>query len=356
MGLRAYIIKRIIYSFALLIFVVLLDYIIFFLMPGDPVAQFRQGLRERKETQEAIIRYWGFDQPHHVRFFKYLTNLLSWKFGTSVVWYTDVAREMNQRIPYTLLLLGSSTIFAIIIGVILGVIAAHKRGSPFDSASVVSSLIFYSLPTFWMGMVFILIFCQYLHWFEFAHAYPSDAAEWAKYGLRGKAWPEPYTVQSGLQNLQLTLSINPQETLIFLNGLFRHMFLPIFTLTIFQYGGFLLLTRATMLEALTEDYVVTARAKGVEERTVLFKHALKNASLPLITSIALSFGFILSGAIITEAVYTWPGLGQWTWRAINTLDYPVLMAIFYVIAICVIIAVFIADLMYGVVDPRIKYG
>jgi peptide/nickel transport system permease protein len=127
-------------------------------------------------------------------------------------------------------------------------------------------------------------------------------------------------------------------------------------LTLFSYGGYLLLTRATMLETLSEDYVVTARAKGLSERTVLFKHALKNASLPIITNVALTFAFILTGAIITEQVFTYPGLGQWTWFAIIYADRPVMQAIFFIIALCVIIANFVADLAYGLVDPRVKYG
>lgn len=118
----------------------------------------------------------------------------------------------------------------------------------------------------------------------------------------------------------------------------------------------MLLTRATMLETLSEDYILTAKAKGLKQRTILFKHALKNASLPLITSVALTFGFILSGAIITEQVFTYPGLGQWTWQAISYNDYPALQTIFFLIALCVIVANFAADILYGVVDPRIKYG
>jgi len=127
-------------------------------------------------------------------------------------------------------------------------------------------------------------------------------------------------------------------------------------LTLFSYGGYLLLTRATMMESLTEDYIITAKAKGLSERTILFKHALKNASLPIITSAAMSFGFLLTGAIITEQVFTYPGLGQWIWDAIIYADYPVMQAIFYMIALCVIIANFLADLVYGFIDPRVKYG
>jgi peptide/nickel transport system permease protein len=146
------------------------------------------------------------------------------------------------------------------------------------------------------------------------------------------------------------------DLLNLVGGFVRHLFLPLTTLVLFNFGGWLLLTRATMIETITEDYVLTARAKGVGETAILLRHALKNASLPIITSAALSFGFVLSGAIITETVYTYPGVGGWTFFAIGVRDIIVLMAIFYVISICVIIANIIADLLYGVLDPRIKIG
>jgi peptide/nickel transport system permease protein len=136
----------------------------------------------------------------------------------------------------------------------------------------------------------------------------------------------------------------------------RFVALPGLVLFLFTYGGFLLLTRACVLETMTEDYVLTARAKGVRERTVLFKHILKNASLPIITNIALQFGFMLSGAIITERVFQWSGLGTTIFKAIGGPEVPVLQAIFYVIALCVILANFLADLLYGLLDPRVRYG
>jgi len=132
--------------------------------------------------------------------------------------------------------------------------------------------------------------------------------------------------------------------------------LPAITLFIFLFGGWILLSRATVLETITEDYVTTARAKGLPERTVLFKHVLKNASLPLITSAALTFGFLISGAIITETVFSYGGMGLLVWKAIQTTDIPSMQAFFYVIALLVIVANFVADLLYGVIDPRIKYG
>jgi len=231
---------------------------------------------------------------------------------------------------------------AMVVGITLGVIAAHKRGGIFDSSSVFISLATYSLPSFWMGMVALLIFARTLHWFPSSGPYP---AEWTMTGY----WPQPYII-----NLLGTEIAIP--SIVEIGGRLRHVFLPITVLTLFNYGGWLLLTRATMLETLTEDYIVTAKAKGLKQRTILFKHALKNASLPLITSAALSFGFLLTGAIITEQVFSYPGLGKWIWDAISQSDFPAMQAIFYIIALCVVIANFIADLLYGVVDPRVKYG
>jgi peptide/nickel transport system permease protein len=136
-----------------------------------------------------------------------------------------------------------------------------------------------------------------------------------------------------------------------------HLIMPVGVLTLFQFGNYVLLTRATMLETLTEDYILTAKAKGLKERTIIFKHALKNASLPIITSSALAFGFLIGGAIITETVFSYPGIGWLTITSlIQNMNYPVLQALFYITALCVIIANFISDLLYGVIDPRIKYG
>jgi peptide/nickel transport system permease protein len=143
---------------------------------------------------------------------------------------------------------------------------------------------------------------------------------------------------------------------VYLAGRLYYLVLPTVTLVLFSIGGWILLARACMLESITEDYVVTARAKGLGERTVLLKHVLKNASLPIITSVALSFAGMIGGAIITETVFNYEGMGRWTWRAIGTTDLPVLAAVFYVTTLTVIIANFLADLIYGVVDPRIRYG
>jgi len=359
MGLRAYILKRTIYSLVLLVFVLVLNFTIFELMPGDPATLFMPPIKITPEQQQTIREHWGLTDPFHVKLGKYMLNMVTWQFGDSYKTRRPINQEIGFFLGNTLLLMGLSTILSIVIGVILGVIAAHQRGKIFDTASVTTSLITFSLPTFWMGMVAILIFYRNLAWFPVGKAQP---AEWT---LLGRA-PIPLLTLS-FPNTQLTIpgtqaSLNIPAFGFAIPGFVEittrlwYLFLPLSILTLFQYGGFLLLARATMLEALSEDYVVTARAKGVKERTVLFKHALKNASLPLITNAAISLGFILSGAIITETVFSWPGLGNWIWTAIGEQNYPVLQAIFYIIALCVIIANFLADLLYGVMDPRIKYG
>jgi len=353
MGLRGYIAKRIAYMVILLIAIMTLNFIIFMVMPGDPATLFINPMRRGQNATDVAQQVstleimWGIHDPPIIRYFKYLGNMITWNFGLSVVSWKPVAVEMIWRIPFTLILLGGSGILAIAIGVVLGAYAAQRRGGNFDAFAVVSSLIFFSLPTFWMGLVFILIFYTNLHWFPHAHAYPS---EWLLNA------PNPITVTAtGSSSLGLSVAINPNDLWAYVTGIGSHLFLPILTLTLFQYGSFLLLARATMIEALTEDYIVTARAKGVTERNVVFRHALKNASLPLITAAALHFGFILSGAIITEGVYSWPGLGRWIFDAIINKDYNVLQAVFYIIALCVIVANFMSDLIYGIIDPRIKY-
>jgi peptide/nickel transport system permease protein len=348
MGLRGFVIKRIIYSFLLVLFVLVLNFVIFQVMPGNPIELFAGAGKLKNEQQKnEVIASFGLDQPITVRFQKYVVNMLTGQFGISFISQNYIATEVVGRLSNTLLLMGTSEILAMVLGILLGVIAAKKRGGLFDNASVVMSLTTYSLPSFWMGMIFLLIFYKTLGWFPGAGAYPRD---WVTTYAASGGFP-PRLILGTLPG-GMTLAL---PSLTEIAGRLWHLTLPTLTLTLFTYGGYLLLTRATMLEALTEDYIVTARAKGLSERTVLYKHALKNASLPLITSIALTFGFILSGAIITEQVFTYPGLGQWTWNAIQMRDYPALQAIFYITAISVIVANFIADILYGLVDPRIKY-
>jgi peptide/nickel transport system permease protein len=328
MGLRTYILKRIVYSFVLVFFVITVNFFIFMLMPGDPVLRIADaGKLRNPEVLASLISQFGLDRPVHEQYVKYIINMLTGQFGYSYYTRKPIINEIGLRLQNTLVLVIPPEIIAIIIGIVLGALAAYKRGGRFDSGAVFTSLITYSLPVFWIAMMLVLVFSRTLEWFPAAHTIPDH---WLLY--------PPQTI---LEDLATRL---------------YHLVLPWTTLFLLSYGSYVLLARATILECITEDYVLTARAKGLKERTVLFKHTLKNASLPIITDIAIVFGFMLSGAIITEQVFFYPGLGMWIWHAIENFDYPALQAIFFVIALCVIVANFLADIAYGMIDPRVKYG
>ncbi len=331
MGLRTYILKRFLYSLVLLYFVITLNFVIFMLMPGDPVMRLADtGKLRNPALVEFVIEKYGLDQPMPIRYGKYVVNMLTGQFGYSYYTRKPIINEVALRLQNTLILVIPAEIMAIAIGIVLGVVAASKRGKLLDNIAVIASLISYSLPVFWIAMMLILTFAYQLQWFPAGHTIPDY---WSLY-------PDIYP-RSFVENITTRL---------------YHLALPWATLIILAFGGYLLLTRASMLEVITEDYVTTARAKGLKERTVLFRHGLKNASLPIITEIAIIFGFMLSGAIITEQVFRYPGLGMWIWTSIDSADFPALQAIFFLIAICVIAANFFADILYGVVDPRVKYG
>jgi peptide/nickel transport system permease protein len=329
LGLRGYIARRLVYTIVLTFFVIILNWIIFQAMPGvtGAIAAIQGNPRVPPQGYQTLINRYGLNADPWTRFVNYFWAMLTFNFGNSYNTQHLVLTDMisTGRLANTLLLLGSSTVLSIIVGVFLGVLAARRRGGIVDNVAVTASLTTFSLPTFFMGIIFIVIFAVGLGWFPVGEVVPPS---WTP--------TPPPLLQQIIPRLQ-------------------HLFLPMLTLTLFTYGGFLLLTRATMLETLNEDYIVTARAKGLKERTILFRHALKNASLPLVTASALSFGAVLGGAIITETVFSWDGLGRWLFQAIGSKDFPVMQAMFYILALATIIANFISDLIYGIIDPRVRY-
>jgi peptide/nickel transport system permease protein len=324
-------VRRLIYTIILLFFVIILNWVIFQALPGQQ-GGFETLIQPGKTTEaqrDALIRLYGLNESYTTRFFDYVKAMLTFTFGYSFQTGQQVSTEIVQsgRLVNTLVLLGSSSVVSIIIGILAGILAARKRGSSFDNISVTASLTTFSLPTFWMGTLLIIVFAIGFKLFPTGGTVP---LAWESYG-----YPSNLLVEIGVR--------------------LQYLFLPALTLTLFTYGGFLLLTRATMMEALGEDYIVTARAKGLSERAILLRHAFKNASLPIVTATALQFGFILSGAIITETIFNWNGLGFWLFQSLEFKDFPVIQAMFYIIALMVIAANFISDVIYGIIDPRIRY-
>jgi peptide/nickel transport system permease protein len=295
------------------------------MMPGNPVAILISGnlAANQAELADALRAMWGLDQPLPVQFAQYIVNMFTFNFGYSFTeGFRPVIESIAARLPNTLLLMGTAALITIILGVVTGIAAAAKRGGKFDMGMVVTALTFYSIPTFWLGMMFILLFGFYF----------------------------PIFPMGGTVSVPI-----PEDPLAFAVSVGHHLVLPSLTLALVSYGGYMLVMRNTLIDVLTEDYIVTARAKGVDERTVLYKHALRNAILPLVTMIALTFGFLITGATLTETVFNWYGLGRLIFDSVMQQNYPVLQAIFYIMALTVIIANFIADILYGFLDPRVRY-
>jgi ABC-type dipeptide/oligopeptide/nickel transport system permease component len=286
------------------------------------------GKKLRPIQIEELQKRFGLFDPLYIRYFKYLQNLLTFQFGYSYRTGRLISEELVSRLSNTLTLCLTAEFMAIAIGLILGVIAASRRGGITDILSSIFAVITQGLPVFWIGMLLLLIFAYNLGWFPLGHSYPP---EWA---IHGK--PDNFLIEFAIR--------------------LQYLFLPALTLVIITVGAYVLLTRASMLEVLSEDYLVTLKAKGVSNTKILFKHALKNASLPIVTDVAIAFAFTLSGALVTETIFTYPGLGMWIWESIEKWDYPALQAIFYIVSLCVIVANFIVDIIYGIIDPRIRYG
>jgi peptide/nickel transport system permease protein len=325
-GLRSYVAKRAVYSVILVILVITINFGIF--MVRSPVDMLASGKKLRPEQIEELKKRFGLLDPPYVRYFKYLQNLLTFQFGYSYRTGRPISEEVVSRLTNTLTLCVAAEIMAISVGLVLGVIAASKRGKIADIFSSAFSVVTQGLPVFWIGMLLLLIFSFNLGWFPLGH---SEPPEWAIHGR-----PDNILVEFAIR--------------------FQHLFLPALTLVIITVGGYALLTRASMIEVLSEDYLITLKAKGVSNTKILFKHALKNASLPIVTDVAIAFAFTLSGALVTEEIFSYPGLGMWIWDSIQFRDFPALSAIFYIVSLCVIIANFLADIVYGVIDPRIRYG
>jgi len=328
------------------------NFFIFRLMPGDPMLWYMQAIRqqhqqmppEELEKLEAQIEsLFGFDKPFHEQFFIYITSLFTFDFKISITMELGkpVIDIIAERLPLTILLLTPAYAIAIWIGMRLGAEAAWRRGKKFDVAAVAISLFFYSMPIYWLGVMLQIIVAP--------TGWPiAGTLDWTYWQGLGATSGE----KTFLQQFVDILAYDPLGALV---DLISHMLLPVITLVVYMYGGYFLVMRNTMLDILTQDYVTTARAIGHDDQTVLHHHAKRNAMLPMITIIVLAFAGIFSGAVLTETIFSWQGMGRLIFDAINARDYPVMEACFFIMALLVVIANLIADIVYGFLDPRIRY-
>ncbi|MFA6549398.1 MAG: ABC transporter permease [Candidatus Margulisiibacteriota bacterium] len=318
-----YIFRRLLQLIPLLIGVSLISFFVMHLAPGDPTALF---INPNVDPQELIrIRAnWGLDQPVIVQYFYWLGNAFRGNFGVSYTTGLPVMQEIIERLPATLLLMISSYILTLLITIPLGVISAVKKGSWFDNLVTVISFAGMATPTFWFGLMLMLLFSVQLGWLPAVGMY-----------------------DVGIGNKELGIRIF---------DVVRHMILPLLTMTLLGLAGMTRYQRAAMLEVLNQDYIRTARAKGLPERVVIFKHALRNALIPIVTILGLSLPDLFGGAFIIETIFAWPGMGRLGVMAIFQRNYPLIMGITVFSAVLIVLGNLLADMGYAWVDPRIRYG
>jgi peptide/nickel transport system permease protein len=311
--------------------------IVFFAMravPGDPIVILFGADIDPVKVDPAAIRdlrhQYGLDQPLPLQYWSYVSHLAVGDFGRSIVQHAPVLELILQRLPATLELAVSSMLMAVAIGVPLGVYVAVKRGSLIDRATLVGAAFLFAAPGFWIAIMLILLFAVELRWLP----------------TSGRA---DYSIYDSLLKL-------PESGLAPLADALKHLVLPAITLSLGYMAVFVRLTRSTVLEALREDYVRTARSKGLNERIVRFRHVLRNAMLPLVTAGGLYFAQLLGGTVLIEVVFAWPGIGRLGIDALRFFDYSLVQGVVILTALLFSFANLIVDLLYAFVDPRIRYS
>lgn len=329
------IVRRALFNLITLAAVVTFNFFLFRIVPGDPVAMIASP-RMKPETRQLIREQYGLDKPlwfnwqnvseggnltsiFDSQFIYYLKNLAQGELGQSFRQKAPVAELIGARLGPTVLLILTGEFIGILFGTLLGIIAAWKARSKIDGTALFLGLIAWSMPPFWLGIILLTM-------------------------ARG------YLPSGGYITLGVTYA-NPIERWLDIG---QHLILPATTMALLLFGSYVLVVRNSTLEVLSEDYMLTAKAKGFSSVKALWKHALKNASLPLVTVIALDLGYALGGAIQIETIFSWPGVGRLMFDAIAQRDYPVLQGVFLLLAISVIIANFLADLTYTLLDPRVE--
>lgn len=323
MSRRDYLLRKLGFSLVTVLIVLVINFLLFRILPGDPVrAVIGRNVRIAPEIQQALRVQFGLDKPVFPD--QFLDTVGQWAQGNlGISWSLrrPVKDILLAKLANTVLLVGLGQIFSIILGIVLGLLAGWKRKTPIDVGALTFSLIAWATPTFWLGIILL-----------------AAGSSWL--GLPTGGIVSPANVTKPLYTV--------------LPDLAHHLILPTLTLTILYLGEYMLIMRSSILEVLSEDYILTAKAKGMSQWQVLMRHALKNAMLPIVTLIALNLGFTVSGAIYIETVFSYDGLGKLFQDALTKQDYPLLQGAFLFLAVSVILANMLADILYTYLDPRVK--
>lgn len=332
-----YVAKRCLGLIPVVLGITLFVFLLLHLIPGDP-AIVLLGERATPEQVVALRQQLGLEQPLPVQYVRFLMQVLQGDLGRSILSGIPVAEELRLRFPATVELALGAMAIAIALGIPSGILAALRKNSGLDHGVMMASLVGVSLPVYWLGLLLIYLFAVYLHWLPASGRLSIDA------GFAGQSWTGFYVLDALLQ-LNLPL----------LGDVVGHLALPAITLSTIPLAILARITRSALLETLSQDYIRTAQAKGVPAFWVIGRHALKNALLPISTVIGLQFGTLLGGAILTETIFSWPGIGSWIYEGILTRDYPVVQGGVMVVAIAFVVVNLLVDITYAWIDPRIRW-
>ncbi len=337
-GLRRYVVTRIILTLPMIFILATVIFVVLRLLPGDPVTS-ALGPRGSPELKARMIDDLGLNDPLLVQYGRFLGDIARFDLGTALTeGRRPIADEMGERFPATLELVVPATVLALLIGLIPGTIAAHRRRQAPDYAIRLFSVIIYSIPVFWLGLMFQLIFSVKLGWL------PVSGRIDAITGI-------------GLErttNILVFDSILSGNWVAFRSVLI-HLVLPVTTLGLVLSGVFVRLTRINVIETLQQDYITAARARGIKERVVVYGHALKNAMIPVVTLIGLQVAILLAGAVLTESVFSWPGMGRYLIDRILARDFTAVQSVVTMFAIFVAMISLAVDILYSLLDPRVRY-
>ena len=313
-----YVAKRTAFALITIFVAITLNFVLFRALPGDAIADLARVPRATPELKAALTREFGLDKSMGEQYLLYLQQLAHLNLGVSYVNQQPVWNNLRTALGNTIPMVLLGTIFAMVLGILTGVVSAWRRGTALDHISTNLAIAFYAVPTQWLGLVLIIVFAKYL----------------PTYG-------------------RTSISFGSPSTWAHIKDVLVHMLMPSTTLALTLYGEYTLIVRSAMLETLGEDYVLTARAKGLTGWAVVRRHAFRNAMLPTVTLMALSLGYIVAGAILVEAVFSWPGIGRAVYESVFNNDYPMLQGAFLILTLSVVLFNLVADLLYFRLDPRI---
>jgi peptide/nickel transport system permease protein len=317
--MTAYIIRRVLLSIPLLLGISILVFGILQIIPGGPLGHYMRVQGANPEDIAILKKQLGLDQPAPVQYVNWLTRWLKGDWGKSYITREPVLDIIAFRLPNTMLLMGLAFTLALIVGITAGIVAALKQYSILDNMLTIFSFMGFSVPVFWLGLIMILVFTVKLGWLP---------------GGGMSTLGEPFSLVDRI----------------------RHLIMPVSAAALYNAGIYSRYLRSSLLEVINLDYIRTARAKGLRERIVFSRHALRNALIPLVTIVALDLPWMFGGAVLTETIFSWPGMGREFWKASLEQDYPVILSIVMLVAVAVVVFNLLADVLYAYLDPRIRYN